>query len=823
MPTDRYLCIHGHFYQPPRENPWLESVEHQESAYPFHDWNERITAECYAPNANSRILDEDGYITRILSNYSRISFNFGPTLLAWLERARPDVYQAILRADGESRRRFSGHGSALAQAYNHSILPLCNPRDRITQIKWGLRDFEHRFGRAPEGMWLPETAVDVDTLEALAEAGLRFTLLAPHQAAEVRPPGRKDWRDVRGARIDPRRGYFTRLPSGRTLALFFYDGPVSQAVAFEQLLSNGDKFRARLMGAFDGHRHGPQLVHIATDGETYGHHHRHGDMALAYALRELEADPSVRLTNYGEFLERFEPDHEVRIVERSSWSCVHGIERWRSNCGCSTGGRPGWNQEWRAPLRAALDWLRDRLVVLFEDLAPRVLPDPWAARDAYIDLILDRSDGAIERFFARHGRGGDGPLQSPTQAPIQRLDEDERITALKLLEMQRHALLMYTSCAWFFDELSGIETVQVLGYAGRAIQLAAELARINVETPFLARLTEARSNLVEQGDGARIYDMHVVPTAVDLPRLVAHYAVSSLFSDYSDRARVHAYLVDQVDANYKSLGRSKLAVGKVRVVSEVTREQQVLSFGILHLGDHNLSGGVREFQGDEEYVQMCQEVLGAFSRADMPEALRLLDKHFLELTYSLRSLFRDEQRRVLDVIVGTAMSDAEGLSSRLYEAHSPLLRYLATLDFPLPPALERLADFVLNTTLRRELGRRELDFSRIRTLLEEAQGVGIELDRVGMGYALQQAMEAAMEQWVDRPEQLGRLRRLRRTAELAQSLPFELDLSVVQNYYFRTLETELPRFSEQADRGDPVALEWRDNFKALGTALGMRV
>ncbi|MEX1366582.1 MAG: DUF3536 domain-containing protein, partial [Nannocystaceae bacterium] len=802
------LCIHGHFYQPPRENPWLESVEHQESAYPFHDWNERITAECYGPNANSRILDDEGFITRIVSNYSWVSFNFGPTLLAWMERARPDVYQAILRADADSLRNFSGHGSALAQAYNHSILPLCNERDRRTQIHWGIRDFEHRFGRAPEGMWLPETAVDTPTLEVLAEAGIAFTILAPHQAAEVRPPGRKDWRDVRGARIDPRRGYFTRLPSGRSIALLFYDGPVSQAVAFEQLLSNGDKFRHRLVGTFDD-REGPQLVHIATDGETYGHHHRNGDMALAYALRTIEADPAVELTNYGEFLERFPPDHEVRIEERSSWSCAHGIERWRRNCGCNTGGRPEWNQEWRTPLRESLDALRDRLVALYEDHAPRVLRDPWAARDEYIDVILDRSDASIARFFADHGQ------------PDAATEQDQTI-ALKLLEMQRHAQLMFTSCAWFFDELSGIETVQVLGYAGRAIQLAAEIAMVNLEASFLQQLSEARSNLVEQGDGAQVYNMHVVPQAVDLSRLVAHYAVSSLFSDYSERTRVHAYLVDQIDAHYKSLGRSKLAVGKVRVVSEVTREHQVLSFGVLHMGDHNLSGGVREFQGAPEYEQMCDEVLGAFSRADMPEALRLLDKHFLELTYSLRSLFRDEQRRVLDVIVGSAMTDAEGLSGRLYEAHSPLLRYLATLDFPLPQPLERLANFVLNTTLRRELGRRELDFSRIRTLLEEADGVGIELDRLGMGYALQQAMEHAMEQWVDRPEQLGRLRRLRRTAELAQSLPFELDLSVVQNYYFRMVETELPRFSEQADRGDPVAKEWRDNFLALGTALRMR-
>lgn len=804
---NRYLCIHGHFYQPPRENPWLESVEYQESAYPFHDWNERITAECYGPNANSRILDDDGYITRIVSNYSWISFNFGPTLLAWMERARPDVYQAILRADADSRRNFSGHGSALAQAYNHSILPLCNERDRRTQVHWGIRDFEHRFGRMPEGIWLPETAVDVPTLEALAEAGLAFTVLAPHQAAQVRPPGRKDWRDVHGGQIDPRRGYYAHLPSGRSIALFFYDGPVSQAVAFEKLLSNGDRFRSRLMGAFDD-RDGPQLVHIATDGETYGHHHRHGDMALAYALRTMEADPGVQLTNYGEYLERFPPDHEVRVVERSSWSCAHGIERWRSNCGCNSGGHPTWNQHWRAPLRASLEWLRDRLVDLFEEHAAPLLTDPWAARNAFVRVILDRSDASRERFFAEHQKT--------------ELSHEQRVTALKLLEMQRHAQLMFTSCAWFFDELSGIETVQVLGYAGRAIQLAAEIARVNEETPFLQRLAQAYSNLPEQGDGARIYNNHVVPTAVDLKRLVAHYAVSSLFSDYSERTRVHAYLVDQVDAHYRRLGRSKLAVGKVRVVSEVTREQRELTFGVLHLGDHNLSGGVREFLGEEEYVRMHEEVLGAFSRADMPEALRLLDQHFLELTYSLRSLFRDEQRRVLDLIVGSAMADAEGLSNRLYEAHSPLLRYLATLDFPLPPPLERLADFVLNTTLRRELGRRELDFSKIRTLLREAEGVGIEFDRLGMGYALQQAMESAMEQWVDRPEQLGRLRRLRNTAELAYALPFDLDLSVVQNFYFRTLETELPRFSEQAERGDPVAVEWCESFIALGEALGMR-
>ncbi|HET8916453.1 MAG TPA: glycoside hydrolase, partial [Candidatus Binatia bacterium] len=357
----RYICIHGHFYQPPRENPWLESVELQDSAYPYHDWNERVTAECYAPNSVSRILDGDNQIIQLVNNYSKISFNFGPTLLAWLEAKAPDVYDAILEADRESQKNFSGHGSALAQVYNHMILPLANARDRRTQILWGIRDFQRRFKRLPEGMWLPETAVDIESLEILAELGIRFTILAPHQADRVRPIGGRVWHDVSGSRIDPTQAYEQRLPSGRKIALFFYDGPIARAVAFEGLLSSGEHLANRLVGAFDDGRNRPQLVHIATDGESYGHHHRFGDMALAYALNTIESNQLAQLTNYGEYLERHLPTHQVEIIEKTSWSCFHGIDRWWSNCGCNSGGRPGWNQEWRTPLRGALDTLRDSL------------------------------------------------------------------------------------------------------------------------------------------------------------------------------------------------------------------------------------------------------------------------------------------------------------------------------------------------------------------------------------------------------------------------------------------------------------------------------
>ncbi len=397
------LCIHGHFYQPPRENPWLEAIELQDSAHPYHDWNERMTAECYAPNAVSRILDGNGDIVKLVNNYAKISFDFAPTLLSWLQTKAPDLYAAILAADQESAKQFSGHGSALAQVYNHGIMPLANRRDRVTQIRWGVRDFEHRFKRAPEGMWLPETAVDVETLDLLAAQGIRFTILAPHQAARWRPNGAPLWTEATAVPFDTNRVYRQNLPSGRSIAIFFYNAAIARGVAFEGLLSNGEQFVERLMGGFSSECDWPQLVHIATNGEIYGHYHKFGDMALAFALDQIEAKQLARLTNYGEFLSRHPPTHEVEIVENSSWSCGHGVERWRADCGCNTGSHSHWNQAWRGPLRQAFDWLRDEVAGPWETHAREFVRDPWAARDAYVEVIQDRSLNKRLEFFARHG------------------------------------------------------------------------------------------------------------------------------------------------------------------------------------------------------------------------------------------------------------------------------------------------------------------------------------------------------------------------------------------------------------------------------------
>jgi alpha-amylase/alpha-mannosidase (GH57 family) len=669
--VERLICVHGHFYQPPRENPWLEAVEIQDSAYPYHDWNERITAECYAPNAASRILDNQNRIVEIVGNYGRMSFNFGPTLLSWMEMASPNTYQAVLEADRQSTETHAGHGNAIAQAYSHLIMPLANTRDKRTQVRWGIRDFEHRFNRLPEGMWLPETAADVETLDIMAERGIAFTILAPHQADRIARLNSDHWEDVGDGRIDPTRAYLCRLPSGRSITLFFYDGPISKAVAFEGLLNRGEDFVARLVTGFSELREWPQMLHIATDGETYGHHHKFADMALAYALRHIETQGIARLTNYGEYLEKYPAQYEVRIKENTSWSCVHGVERWRGGCGCNSGGHPGWNQEWRAPLRTAFDGLRDRLSGLFEEKSGQCLLDPWEARDAYIDVILDRwSDESVDAFLKGHALGEVAPT--------------ERSTILKLMEMERHLMLMYTSCGWFFDEISGIETVQVMRYAGRAIQLAYDLFGIDLEDDLKAGLTAAKSNLANALDGAHIYDGFVKPAMVGLDKVAAHYAITSLIEDYDDPAQVYCYNVKKEDCQRLQAGEARLAVGRINVVSAITREAQVAGFSVLHLGGHAFDCWVDVPSENETYQAMKQEVVGAFEKGEFADTVRLMDRREGLRQYSLLQLFRDGQRKILNRVIQGTLEGFEHAYRLMYENSRVLMLFLREASMPVP-------------------------------------------------------------------------------------------------------------------------------------------
>lgn len=801
----RYLCIHGHFYQPPRENPWIEEVEVQDSAYPFHDWNERVTNECYAPNAVSRILDNESRIIEVVNNYEYISFDFGPTLLQWLRAHNRWVYDAVVEADQRSRERFSGHGSAMAQAYNHMIMPLANRADKHTQISWGIDDFRHHFGRDPEGMWLPETAVDTETLEIMAERGIRFTVLAPRQAKAVRRKGTKEWVDVSDGSVDPKRAYVTRLPSGRDMNVFFYDGPVSRTIAFENLLADGGAFASRLLSLFSDDGDHAQLVHIATDGETYGHHHRHGDMALAYALSRVQHDDGVQLTNYGEFLEENPPEWEATIQENSSWSCAHGVERWRSDCGCHTGGAPGWNQSWRGPLRDALDTLRDAVWPLYVERASALFRDPVAARDDYVNVILDRTRENVDAFFARH-------------AP-RPLDDAERVAALELLELQRHAMLMYTSCGWFFNELSGIETVQVIQYAGRVIQLAQDLFDRSFESEFLSALEKAKSNIPVHQNGSVIYEKFVRPAIVDLFHVGAHYAIAALFNGSELPDRVYCYRVENTDHQRAETGGTSLVVGRGRITSVITGELTELTYGALHMGAHNISAGVREFMGTEQYRAMADEVAGTFENAEFSEIIRQFEKHFGVATYSLRSLFRDQQRRISGIILGNALERAKTIHTDFYRDTLPMMRFLASVNVPIPRVFYSGAEFVINSGLRAAFAEPDLDAERIDSLIEEAGALEVSLDLPGLSFAMRTNLERDMAALLESPDDVDLLERLAGKTALLPGLPFDVDLWAVQNGYY-TLRTGAA-FERAARAGGDK--RWMEDFRALGTALHMRI
>ncbi|RRR75104.1 MAG: DUF3536 domain-containing protein [Candidatus Viridilinea halotolerans] len=806
--AERYICIHGHFYQPPRENPWIEAVEQQDSAYPYHDWNERITAECYEENAASRILDDRDQIVRIVNNYSRISFNVGPTLLSWLAEKVPAVYAAILAADEESRRLF-GRGSAMAQCYNHMIMPLASQRDKLTQVRWGIEDFRFHFGRDPEGMWLPETAVDLATLDIMAEHGIAFTVLEPHQASHWRKLGDTVWSDVRGGRVDPTRPYAVRLPSGRSIAVFFYDGPVSRAVAFERLLVSGTTFANRIASTFTEYRPWSQLANIATDGETYGHHHRHGDMALAYALQYIEERGLAKLTNYAAYLAAHPPAHEAQIVENTAWSCVHGVGRWNSDCGCNSGGNPGWRQHWRAPLRAALDWLRDALAPRFEGLGRRLLNDPWAARDDYLALVQDRSLEARNTFLERHAR--------------QPLDSGQCISVLKLMEMQRHLMLMYTSCGWFFDDLGGIETVQVMMYAGRALQLARELFGESYETAFLDQLARAQSNDAKLGNGRAIYERMVRPAMVDLRKVGAHYALSSLFQSYEERDRVYCFSIVREDFQVLTAGKARLALGCIQITSMITGDEARLIFGVLHLGDHNISGGVREFQNSEGYNTIVGELSELFLRADIPGVIRLVDRYFSQEAYSLKALFGDEQRQIISMVLNSSLAEAEAAYRQIYEHHAPLMRFLASMGTPVPREFQIAAEFAINTELRRLLQADTLDLDRIQALRNETVRSGVSLDNPGLGYALARTIDRITEAFRANPEDLSLLQQLDEAVGLARSMSFDVDVWKTQNVYYELLQSIYVEFQEEAVQGYADAKAWVAAFATLGRRLRFRL
>jgi len=768
----KYVCIHGHFYQPPRENAWIEEIELQDSAAPFHDWNERIAHECYRPNGVARVLNNDNKIVDIVNNYTSLSFNFGPTLLSWLEKHHIKSYNSIVAADKESLKKFNGHGSAIAQVYNHIIMPLANRRDKETQVIWGIYDFKKHFSREPEGMWLAETAVDTETLEVLAENNIRFTILAPHQAKRFRKIGEENWTNG----IDSKKAYKCHLPSGKSIYLFFYDGDNSQGVAFNGYLNDGKYFADSLLASFDKTEE-TQLEHIATDGESYGHHHKNGEMALASCIRYLEETADVNITNYSEYLSLEEPCYEVEINENTSWSCVHGIERWRSNCGCHTGGDESWNQEWRVGLRNSLDWLRDELSGLYQAGLEKYCQEPWELRNHYVELINDRSTKTINEFFKNHVTVD--------------ITNKEKTKIIRLLEMQKQALYMFTSCGWFFNDVSGIETTQILQYANRAIQLAEKTTNATLHESFKERLSQINSNIKEFGTAKDIYENWVEPKRLSLTEVGMHYAVDALFEDEEKLITVLNY-----DCNSEVLERQKagsmiLLAGITKVVSRVTLSTKLFSFAIIYMGNHHLIGGTSNNTAKEWFEGLRGEITSNFEKGNLAGIIDTIKENFTEKGFSFYQLFKDQQLKLIRFVIEEKMENALATYESIYNSTYGILNVMRSNHLSMPGLLENNLLTVFQYKLEEifEGNGAPIQIARLQRYTDEVSKWDAELKTNRISYLASKKITHLVDLFPETENKAEAIVNFDETLRLLSKINVNPDIESLQEMIFRKLKT----------------------------------
>lgn len=778
--TEKFLTIHGHFYQPPRENPWLEAIELQDSALPFHDWNERICKECYNPNSVSRIVDNKNQILDIVNNYQYMSFNFGPTLLSWMEEFAPLTYERIIKADIDSISEHSGHGNALAQVYNHMIMPLANAHDKETQVKWGIRDFEYRFGRKPEGIWLAETAVDDATLKVLVDNGIKFTILSPYQALKIRKTGDKEWQDVSWGNIDPARSYKYTLKcdSKKSIDLFFYDGAISRSVAFDELLKDGNRFIKRLKEGVSETRNYPQLVNIATDGESYGHHTKFGDMALSYVLKIKAEDEGFKITNYAEYLDKYESDYEVDIKQASSWSCFHGVGRWKEDCGCSTGGHPGWNQKWREPLRNALDYLRDELAKVFEAEGPKYFNDnPWTIRNKYIDVILDRNYITIRKF------------QKENFKPD--LTEEQKVKGMELLEIQRQAMLMYTSCGWFFSEISGIETVQIMKYAARAMQLVARFTNEDFETHFKDILSQAKSNIAEFGTGKDIYEHFVKPSVVTAKQIACLWAISSLYQDFEDEEDVYCYTVKRLSYQKVQKGSSNFLVGHIEISSKVTLQKADLMFALMQYAGGDFHCAIKEFSNDAEFNELQATLIKTFALNPITEIIRTLDEKFGKEYFTLKDIFIEERKKILQILLKDQLEKFGNTYKEMYDQGKGSIYHMQNLGLEIPKEFKISAEYALshryNDLLAGSDGFVETPIiQQIKDINFEAKRMNIAIDKTPSNKNFAKRIITNLNQ-LTKSFEIQQADTIIELFEIVEKLDLQIDISEAQNVYYNKI------------------------------------
>ena len=804
---NKFLCIHGHFYQPPRENPWIEEIEKQDSAAPCHDWNERILGECYEPNCYARIVDGSGRIIDIVNNYELMSFNFGPTLFSWLEKKAPAVYASILEADRLSVRRLK-HGNAIAQAYNHMILPLANDRDRETQIIWGVEDFRYRFNRDPEGMWLPETAVNTATLAALIAQKINYIILAPAQARRVRPLAGGDWKEVSGGTIDTTRPYrcFLKKSDGARVEnlcinIFFYDGALSGEISFGNLLADGKRFAERLNQAFSREKNTPQLIHVAADGETYGHHKKFGEMALAYALRTAAQEHGFHLTNYAAFLEQFPPEFEVELNtgpadKGTAWSCTHGVGRWQEDCGCRIDWQGSGNQKWRKPLREAMNVLRDRLAGLYEQQGANYFTDPWEARNEYISMLADRSFECRERFFGLNA--------------CRDLKSDEQIRALQLLEMQRNALFMFTSCGWFFDDISGLEATQILKYADRALQLAETFTGHDLAALFLEKLAQARSNVPGLGTGRDIYYRFIRPCRISMEQVLNQFAiVSALEAAPEKNRRIYNYAVKVLDYERRENDKSFLITSRVRMFSDTTIEAKEFFYALAYLGSYYFRCVIGQLVTGVDYKQAQDELQACF--AENPEKIvQKMTVMFGEHYYTLRDTLPEERQLILQTLIKNRLETYDETIARVYDENRETIEGVIKEGLAVPPEFKAAAEHTLGRRMEQELEVYGERFDELKTrgvikkIVLEAREYGYSLKTERIKQLLREILKTKIERLrLDCNEQ--ETTALQRLLEFSAELDVKVSTNEAQNSLYSILKTRLPELVERAKAGNETA------------------
>lgn len=784
-----FLAIHGHFYQPPRENPWLESIELQDSASPYHDWNERINKECYNPNSVSKIVDSRNKILDVVNNYEFLSFNFGPTLLSWMEENAPLAYERIIKADIESIDNHDGHGNAIAQVYNHMIMPLANERDKQTQVVWGIKDFETRFGRKPEGMWLAETAVDEDSLRVLVENGIKFTILSPYQALKVKKITDKEWSDVSWGNIDPARAYryYIKSDPDKYIDLFFYDGAISKSVAFDEILKDGNKFIRRLKEGVSETRTYSQLINIATDGESYGHHTKFGDMALSYVLRVRAKEEGFTIVNYAQYLEKNPPEMEVDIKQQSSWSCFHGVGRWKEDCGCSTGGHPGWDQKWRKPLRDALDYLRDELITIFEKESKNYFENPWDVRNKYIDIILDRSELTIKNFQKENF--------------ISNLSEEQKVKAMELLEIQRQSMLMYTSCGWFFSEISGIETTQIMKYAARAMQLAQSFTKKDLEKHFLDLLSEAKSNFPEFGTGKDIFEKFVKPSIVTIKQMASLWAISSLYKDVEEEEDIYCYRVKQHSYKIVQKGSAKFIMGHIEIQSKITLQKSNVMFALVQYAGGDFHCTIKEFSDESEYINIQKELFRVFMLNPLTEIIRALDEYFGREYFTLKDIFIEERRKILQTMLQGKMQKFAQTYQEMYTEGKSSIYHMQSLGLSIPDEFKISAGYTLSKQFNDLIinSKGFLDSNIIQQAVDinfEVKKIGIEIDKMPTNKIFSQKIT----QNISRLAQSLEIQQAEATLDLfdnIEKLELNVDITEAQNIYFNRIYHELGEIIEK--------------------------